>query len=304
MSVTDRFKDLTNYEIIVFFNDFNNFVNNNYSYIVSYYSGSYTPTKQAFTELERLIKEAAKIEEIFALNKDILSEDTSFWDLLDDFTTIKEKLLSIKNTAKWLRSSYVYGYDKNSKVNVILSQNQTIESLASDLGYKDENNDWINLSVDNYIKEIDYNSEGGNSLTVSKYNNNKMNTEGVVDIMINDNILGKDLNKKPTIINDDWNYLTPSETIIQAAQYYLTIMKRSIPEFPTIGISKDLLGSNIMLLRASSMWRQLTELFKTDKSFAKIEITDTKIEQDMAFYEVKIVSVLNNELNEQIPINP
>lgn len=304
MLTTDRFKQLTNYDIITFLNDFNYFVNNYYSYIVSYYEGSYSPNKKAFYELNRLIKEANKVEDIFSINSNILSETTEFWDLLDDFTNVKGKLETIRNTPKWIRSSYVYGYDANAKTVVNLKQHQTLESLSDELGDLNPNDDWVNHAIDNYIQEVDYDIEGGNSLIVSKYNNRKMNTEGVVDIMINDNILGKDLNKKLTIINDDWNYLTPINTLKQAAEYYLTLFKNSVPEFPNKGIPKELIGGNMAFIRSASLWRHLTEIFKTDKSFKKIQLINTKISQDSAFYDIKLVSILNNELNETIPINP
>jgi len=86
----------------------------------------------------------------------------------------------------------------------------------------------------------------------------------------------------------------------QSADICLRTTKGSVPEFPTLGVSKGLIGSSINALRLSSLNREVINNFKTDDSFKSIQMTSNRTEGDVAFYDFKIVSRLNNELNKTL----
>ena len=60
------------------------------------------------------------------------------------------------------------------------------------------------------------------------------------------------------------------------------------------------MGSVLNSVRMSSLGREVSNNFRTDDSFKSIEMTDVRIDQDMAFYDFKIVSRLNNEINKTL----
>ena len=169
-----------------------------------------------------------------------------------------------------------------------------------DLGSNTPNEDWVALAISNQVYEADYTRKGGNVLDVERKNNADFNITTVVDIMVGDNILGKDYLRKLTITPEDIVALDAVDTMNQAAEVYLQVTKGSVPEFPYIGVTKGVVGSPRSVLKLASISREVSNNFKTDDSFRSIEMVDNGINQDVAFYDFKIVSRLNHELNKTL----
>lgn len=300
MNILDKFRRLTNYDLQVFFVDYDNFVSVSFQKLVAYYKGDSSVDKSVFKELNRLYKESLKIESTISSMQSSLSSSTEFWDLIDTFSTLKVKLESMLNLAKWMRSSYVYSYEDQSKFKYILKQRQTLESVSMELGSIDPNKDWVGIAIDNSISELDYTKQGGNVLDLKKKDNSALNISTVVDVMIGDNILGKDMPQKIEINDEDIISLDTITTLEQSANICLTVTRGSVPEFPTLGISKHFIGSTVNALRFSSLIREVVSNFKTDDSFKSVQMVDNGINQDVAFYDFKIVSKLNNEINKTL----
>ena len=203
MNIFEKFEKVTNYDLYAFMDDYNYFLDNYLQSIASYYKGKQTPSKSAFGMLFHLMAEANKVEQIIALMSSSLSQSTEFWDLVDSLSSMKTKLESTVNMAKWMRSSYVYGYESRSKRKFMLRQNQTMENLAVELGSDDSNQDWVEIAVSNALSELDYDKAGGNLLDVPNTDDPALTTTTVVDVMVGDNILGKDLPAKIELADDD-----------------------------------------------------------------------------------------------------
>ena len=294
----DTFKRITNYDIAVYFYDFGNFIQTYLGSIDTYYQGQQV-NKEAFVKLSTLLTTANTIQEIISLNKEQLSGDTSFWDLLDDFEETKTKLETINNWGKWSRSSYLFGYDSKTKNQYSLKQNQNIESASEFTGSQNPQDDWATVAVENQLKEIDYSKEGGNEIYVggSLDGNGDFTNNGVVDFMVGDRVLGVDLPKKMSFNSDDVLKLDTKQTLEQASQIFCSLTKKSVPEFPNMGYFKDIAGNSLFYVLLSPLKRQILESFATDRSIKSVEFTSITKEQDSLFYELKIISKLNHEIN-------
>lgn len=299
----DYFYKVTKYNISDFFSKFKDFTDNYYSNYIGYYRGISKLDPIATTKLNELINDSSIIEELFFINKDSLSNDLDFWDLYESFNDCVVKIQTIKNTPKWTRSSYIGSFDKDIQVDYILKQNQSLEDLSSQLGFNDPENDWVNLAIKNDLKEVDYSAEGGNLLKVSFSVNNNINTTSVVDVMIGDALVGKDLLSKLTFLNDDLHYLTPKETIQQASEILLSIQTGSVPEFPRDGIYSNLIGTNIKAFQYPSIFRQIIAIFKKDDTFKEVQILNIQYEQDNVVISLKIVSKLNDIITQNLYMN-
>lgn len=299
----DHFYKTTRYDISGFFERFKDFVDNNYDNYVGYYRGISKLDNLTKSKLVALVNESKTIEELFFLNKESLSSNLDFWDLYETFSDCLLKLETIENTPKWTRSSYGGGFDKDIKVNYILKQNQSIEELTSQLGFNNPDNDWVNLAIENNLREVDYDLSGGNLLKVSFAVNNGINTNSVVDVMVGDNVVGKDLFAKLSFEGDDLKFLPPKETINQAASILLSTTTGSVPEFPRDGIDSRFIGSNIKSIQYPSVFRQITALFKKDDTFKEIQVIDLYHEEDNIILSLRMVSKLNDIINQNIYLN-
>lgn len=299
----DYFYKVTKYNISDFFSKFKDFTDNYYTNYIGYCRGISKLDPIVTIKLNELISDSSIIEELFFLNKDSLSNNLDFWDLYESFNDCVVKIQTIKNTPKWTRSSYIGNFDKDIQVDYILKQNQSPENLSSQLGFNDPENDWVNLAIKNDLKEVDYSAEGGNLLKVSFSVNNNINTTSVVDVMIGDALVGKDLLSKLTFLNDDLHYLTPKETIQQASEILLSIQTGSVPEFPRDGIASNLIGTNIKAFQYPSIFRQIIAIFKKDDTFKEVQILNIQYEQDNVVISLKIVSKLNDIITQNLYMN-
>lgn len=303
MDVLDKFKEVTGYDISKFFSMFVDFNNRYYDNFLEYYRGESTLNRDGAALIGQLSEESLKIEDIFNLNKNSLSSNIEIWELYEDFTDVKVKIETIVASPKWMRASYVSDYDRNVDTIQILKQNQSLEGLSRDLGYDAPDDDWASLAVNNSLLEELYDLTGGNLLKVTFLNNSRINSTSVVDVMVNKNILGKDLNKNLSITNDDLTVLEPEQTLNQAAEILIGLIKGSVPEFPNDGIDSSIVGSNLKAFKYPMIFRQLYEVFKKDDTFREMEITSTGVSEDNASMELRIVSKLNDVLNRGVYIN-
>lgn len=303
MIVTDVFKNTTGHDIVNFFQGFIDFTNKYYDNYLGYYKGL-SPLNRYGAELISSLKiESLVIEDLFELNKDSLSHTIDSFTLYEDFLDIKLKIETIINSPKWTRSSYVNDFDRNINTTHILNFGQSLEDLSFNLGYNNPDDDWAKLAVDNGLSEIDYDLSGGNNLKASFNVNTLINTTSVVDIMTDDNVLGKDLPIKIRILNDDLTALTPKATLSQAAGILLGLIRGSVPEFPNDGIGSEIIGSNIKTLRHPIIFRQIADVFRKDDTFKELEVINAINNQDSMDMQIRIVSKLNDVLNKNIFIN-
>lgn len=300
MADLDKFNRITNYDLNQYLSDYYSFLEDDMSDIVSYYNGNSNIKFNCFFELKRLFNESSIIEDLISNFDQQLSEDIEFWDLIISLSEIRTKLQSIINLSKWMRSSYVFGYENGDKYYKILKQHQTFEELSYELGSNTSDDDWAEISVSNIISEIDYTDEGGNKILISDNSDYRYSVTSVVDVMVGDNILGKDMYKKLTIDNSDIKCLTPIETVEQSADICLSITKGSVPEYFNLGVPKDTIGSNVYNLKTASIVRNILENFRTDDAFSKVEFVDSYINEDSTGYNFNIYTRIDYKLNKTL----
>jgi hypothetical protein len=302
MNTIEHFEKVTGYSIRKFFIDYGSFVENDYNSIVDYFSGRGVVDKSSLRLLDQLIAESQKIEGIFISHQDSLSSTVSGWELYEDFSNVTIKLQTIYNTPRWVRSSYFGSYDKDTNIELILKQSQSIEGLTEELGYPVPDDDWVEIAIKNNLHELDYSKEGGNLLSVSFNVNSRFNSNSVVDIMVGDNILGKDLFRELVIEDGDILSLNPGETVKQSAEILINITKGSVPEFPKQGV-ENVAGMNINMVRYPSIFRELVNLFRQDDTFKEVEVIGVDKVDDNIQMSLRIKSKLNDVLEQNIYLN-
>lgn len=276
--VTDNFTDITGYNLATFLTDYADFMEQESQSIVDFYSGN-TDILPASSvkENKRLIDETKKIESLFKSYQDSFNT-SDYVDLIDMIGDIQVSLLTIKNSAKWTRSSVTDNrYSSNIEVDATLKQNQTLEQLSNEVGYLDGDNDWTDIAIRNGTREEDYTSISGLKLKVSLQNNLRINVQSVVDIIFGESVYGKDLQKKLEFEDDDLKVLGYKETIRQAFEIALNLRRGDNPEFPNDGLQSSLIiGQNLNSILYPSLLRQLYDTISKDDTFKEIQIVDVK----------------------------
>lgn len=297
----DIFSDTTRYNLRLYLSNFVDLIKNQQK-IVDYYKGSINQGDyKYFEQLNRLLKEIKTIQALFIQNKRQFI-DSDFWDLIELVDETETTLLTVYNYPKWFRTSRTNNNFTNQiEIEYVLKQNQSLESLASEIGYSDPDNSWIKMALNNDLKEEDYDDSGGIIFKFSWQNDFKVDIATVVDVMNNDTIYGKDINRKIGFINDDISVLRPKETLNQSVDILLNISKGSIPEFPNDGVDKMLitnLNKNFNIY--PSIIRQLYNTFSKDDTLRYISVLNITKQQDLIKIDIQIGTVGDEVINRTI----
>lgn len=301
MTILEHFQVITRVNVEDFLLRVSSFISSHYQKIVDYYQRNTVLPIETVSELNALRSEASQISDIFNVYVESLSNTTAeIWELIDMFDVVRTTLLTIANSSRWLRSTKRLTQNNLTFTDYILKQGQTLESLASEIGYIDTDNDWAKIALDNDLQEEDYTLAGGTNLKVTFINNTNYQVNTVIDSVIGERVYGLDLYRKLTFENNDFKTLSYRETILQQTEILVGLIKGSVPEFPEDGISKDLLGGNVNALQYPQLIRQQVGVFEKDERYKSVEVTHINHQKDALMIELKIITKLKEVLNEQL----
>ena len=287
----ERFEKITKFDYTQFLTDFYNFNENKKPLIYSYYEGNSEIDGSAFDELNRLIKVSKQASLELKLNSESFTQYDD-WELFEEIETINNKLNTIFNSSKYLRSSISTGnFNPNPLVEVTLSNNQTLERLAQNVNSDDPQNDWTSLFLQNQLTEEDYTSEGGVLLKVTFQGSDPLVINSVVDnIDTADKTYGKDIKSRLTFASDDLETLTYKETLLQSLKILTSLKRGDNPEFSSDGIDRSVvIGNTYGAVAFPIIFRQIYQNFTTDDTFKSFAITDASFSEGTLIltYEVR-----------------
>lgn len=296
--VTDSFKNQTGYDIEAFIVDFQNFLVNDYNNIVSYYEGG-DIVSSSFTNLSYLNKELGVLLPLF----DFIDSKTAtldMWQLLDVISDIQTKLGVVNNMVKWKRSSFDGKQQNKTTSQRILLSNQSFEMVASDNGYTNPQDDWVDILVNNSLTEEDYNVSGvlpsgsGILYDLKLLQDREQNPTVVIDSMGGQNAKGKDISAVFYFEDNDLATVTANDALTQSANIILETTQGDIPENRLIGLPSILVGSNVSSIQYPLIIRGLIEMFSTDDRWQNFEVTKITKKEDSLFFDFNFSSIFSD----------
>lgn len=295
--ILDDFEYITGYDLRGYFVRFIDFSTYKYPNIVKYYRGEVdSPDPVSFNTLNSLLKESIVVNGVIESNRKSLSSNAEFWELLIQVETIRTKLESMENTARWERSvKSNVDYSKYSDMTIILKQSQTLENISRAIGNESSNDGWYSIAISNDLHEEGYDLSGGNEIKIFFRDGVPVIISDVVDIMNGDNIYGKDIYKVITFEDDDLKSLDPKDAVQQCLDTLVSIRRGSVPEYPEFGI-RNIAGSNIMSIAYPIISRQLRQTIMSDSVVMNVTVSNIEIYGDA----VKISAVIKTKLSDEI----
>lgn len=300
MDMYEKFLSVTGYNIKDFFQSYVDFCSEYYPYIVDYYQGGEI-NADSFYELDKLIAQINIIEPLFQLHENKL-DDISMWELLENFSEIVTKLTTIKNSDRWLRSASV-GRTNTLQLEKQLRTGETFETVSEQLELENPEDDWVDIVVPQYIIEEDYvTGHGSNTFFVNLKNVGINYVDNVVDTLVNENILGKDLSIEFVFENEDLKIIKFQKSMEQALQIILEAVKGCIPEFTDYGLPSDFIGQTTNAIQYPIIFKSLMNMFQRDNRWASAELIDLKKVEDSIFMKVRATTVTKEDFLINVPI--
>lgn len=286
-----KFESLTKYNLVEYIDACTKFFKTGFPAIVDFFSGNIDKVSSEYlNEHKRLLKEADNISEQFKNNAEKL-ETADFWWLLEYCEDLRTKLQTTTKISKYLRSSRVdFNFSKGFAHPYSVSDQQTFEQIsASILEDEDNENDWTKVALSNDLREVEYDADGGNNITLYREKFIQGGVTSIIDNMIGENVYGIDLLKKITFLDDDLELVQYKDCVYQSIDIMSKLKAGDIPEFPFLGVNSALyVGTNIANLAYSTIVRELTKVFQTDDLFINFNVTEISLKQDSYFIKFDV----------------
>ena len=171
-----------------------------------------------------------------------------------------------------------------------MGDQQTMESISQNiLQDLDSDDDWTKIAIQNDLKEVDWDIDGGTKLTLFREKFIQNFVTSVIDNMVGENIYGLDIQKKFEFLDDDLKVLNYKDTVFQTVNILANLKKGDIPEFKSLGVNAGLyVGSNIANLAYGSIVREITKTFASDDLFINFQIKEIKLKEDSFFINFQV----------------
>lgn len=299
MNFFEKLEKLIGIDVKQYFSDVVSFYQTYDKDIVQYYTNvNASYPQEAFDVMEELKDRGNKILEKITFYKGYLT-NIEYWDILDKIDSIYLKFDVINKYAKFYKVTQLRKQNPSGvEEKYILKQNQTLEDLADERA----NQSWSDIALNNYLIEEDYTSKGGVKL-ILKANDSVVNAyalESIIDIAIGENLLGKDIPEYYEFDDqtNDLVVLNTNDTFVHTIQRLLGLRQGALPENPTIGIQKDIVGE---ATRGEGIFfpiliRQLSQSLKTDDTIASFAVTDIRREEDNLYVRVECYNRLGQKV--------
>lgn len=303
-----EYQNMTSFDMAGFFQSALSFFNADYQSIVSYYAGELDSISSTPFNNFKLLKQGR--DAAFSSVNDHRQKlnNLKWFLLLENLEDIDSRLRTLDNINKWSRSSLTkVGYDPSFTFGYTLNQNQSLESVSHNvLGNEEGEDDWVNIALENAIREEDYSPAGGTfmNLKLDRSNGFVFQINSVVDVVQGKSIYGKDLSNSFGFADDDLIVLGYDDTILQAAYNLIKLKKNDISSARDLGLQqKIVVGTNRGLLNFPVIIRQMSETFASDDTFKDFAVTNISINQDNVQVAWEVKSRLGEIIaNETTPI--
>lgn len=297
----EKYYDITKIDIRQFFEDVATFISDDYPSILSYYGGGDVPAR-AFKTLDALLSQCEEIDAAFFRFSGQM-KTLDMWDLLDTFEDSWGQLLTINNTSKWMRSSRVGRYDGKFYLERSLKDYENFEQVAASVGSNDPQNDWEDITINNFIREEDYSPrDGGPIFKISLSSTANFGIQTVVDSLVGESILGKDIDKRFYFANNDLAVVQYKDAVNQTVDTVMNTLKGDIPEFPEDGISNEFVGTNVSAIQYPTLFRNLSTMFAKDDRFIEVNLLSLYRKDDYIIMKIKVKTVNNDSYITNISI--
>lgn len=282
--VANEFENITKFELLQYFTDYSNFLQDDYSDVYAYYSGnSESIDNTKLSTLSTLLNKSNDLTRIFQEFAGKLG-NVGYWELQQYCQDLKDTLERISKLPKYCRTAKTCrGYKPYVQVSEDIGGMKTIADLADQLGNITENE----LILNNDLEEGDYEIDSLSSITALVENQTNIIVSTIMEQPIGKCIYGKDIQRKIDFSNNDLTVVKYEDNVEQKADILLEINKGDIPEMPNLG-KTVVSGQTYSGYNYGELVSDLRDNFLQDDLFDNITISNIEYDNGDLYAAVKI----------------
>ena len=269
--IANEFQNITKFELLQYFIDYRDFLQDDYASVHSYFSGnSETIDNEKLRKMSDLLSRSDDLIRTFQTFAGKLG-NVGYWELQQYCQDLKDTLERISKLPKYCRTAKsCRGYKPYIQVSEDIGGLKTIEDLSSELGSGVTEQDLI---LNNNLEEQDYEIDKLSSITAFVENRQNVSVETILEQTIGRKIYGRDINRKISFNNNDLSLVEYEDNVEQKCDILLEINKGDVPELPNFG-KNVISGQTHSSYNYSALISDLKDNFMQDDLFSSINITD------------------------------
>lgn len=283
VSVANEFENITKFSLSQYFIDYRDFLQNDYSDVYAYYSGSSESIDSSkINKMNALIVKSNNLTRTFQTFSGKLG-NVGYWELQQYCQDLKDTLERISKLHKYLRTSKsCRGYKPYIQVSEDIGGMRTVQDVADKVGNITEQE----LILNNDLEEENYEIDKLSQITAFINNQNNVVVSTIIEQPIGTKMYGKDINRKIKFFDNDLSVVKYESNIEQKCEVLLGLIRGDIPEFPALG--RSLFTGSYNNFNYAELISDLKDGFSQDDMFENIEIVDIDIKDGDIFITCNI----------------
>lgn len=274
--IVAEFEQITKFSLLDFFEQYRDFMQEDFTYLSAYYSGSSVSVDvEIVSNFNDLLKKGKVLMQQF-INFSHRLSNCGYWELQEYCQDLYDTLEKINKLPKYYRTSKtVRGYQPYVQVNADIGGLKTVKDVAEEI---DSNNvSEVSLMIDNDLQEKDWEIDKLSQITAFISNQTDIVVESILDQPIGRNVYGKDIDRKITLKDNDLAIKKFEDNINQKVDVLLELESGDIPEIPTFGRSR-LSGTTAGNYNYAELVQDLQAVFSQDDMFDSITVNDVEFD--------------------------
>lgn len=268
--IANEFENITKFALLDYLIKYRNFLQNDYSDIYAYYSGSVETIN---------VEKLNTLSELLSLSNDLIRTfqtfsgklgNVGYWELQRYCQDLRDTLERISKLPKYCRTAKTSrGYKPYVQVSGEIGGMKTVQDLANQLGGMTENE----LIMNNDLQEQDYEIDKLKEIRALVNNKNDITVTTILEQPIGRKIYGQDINRKISFTDNDLSIVKYEDNVEQKCSVLLELNKGDVPEFPNFGKNTSM-GVGMNRYNYAELILDIRENFEQDDLFEDVNIVD------------------------------
>ena len=270
-----EFENVTKFKLLKYFEDYQSFMQNDFSHLSDYYSGQTEGVDAKITNnFNALLRQSRTLIQTFKNFSSKLS-NCGFWELQQYCQNLNDTLERITKLPKYYRTvESVRGYQPYIKVSADIGGMKTPQDLAAEIGSSGVSE--TSLILDNDLQENAWEIDKLSSVDAIVNNQSDLVVESILESPVGNHVYGKDINKKLTIVDNDLDVKKYEENVEQKVDTLLTLNRGDVPEMPTFGKNR-LQVQTAGAYNYAELLKDIQTVFAQDDLFDSVEVIDVSL---------------------------
>ena len=270
-----EFENVTKFKLLKYFEDYQSFMQNDFSHLSDYYSGQTERVDAKITNnFNALLRQSRTLIQTFKNFSSKLS-NCGFWELQQYCQNLNDTLERITKLPKYYRTvESVRGYQPYIKVSADIGGMKTPQDLAAEIGSSGVSE--TSLILDNDLQENAWEIDKLSSVDAIVNNQSDLVVESILESPVGNHVYGKDINKKLTIVDNDLDVKKYEENVEQKVDTLLTLNRGDVPEMTTFGKNR-LQGQTAGAYNYAELLKDIQTVFAQDDLFDSVEVIDVSL---------------------------